>query len=93
MGGVALQLGDTVTYLLCRCSGGGEPQGFLDVLSDGHGTEDIEEDEATVSHVVAQEVPVTQALHPVDGGKRKLGHHAPVKDRVKHREESGEGET
>ena len=81
------------SYLFASCSGRGETQCLLNVLSDGHGTEDIEEDEATVSHVVAQEVPVTQALHPVDGGKRKLGHHAPVKDRVKHREESGEGET
>ena len=79
--------------LLTGGSGGSEAQRLLDVLSDGHGTEDIEEDEATVSHVVAQEVPVTQALHPVDGGKRKLGHHAPVKDRVEHREESREGET
>jgi hypothetical protein len=35
---------------------------FLDVLPDGHGAEDVEEDEGAVSEVVAQKVSVRQAL-------------------------------
>ena len=31
-------------------------------LPDGHGAEDVEEDEATVSHVVSQQVSVAQPL-------------------------------
>lgn len=38
------------------CGGGGSG------LPDGHGAEDVEEDEAAVGHVVPQQVPVAQAL-------------------------------
>ena len=70
--------------LLARCSGGGESQGLLDVLSDGHGAQDVEEDEAAVRHVVTEQIPVAKALHPVDGGKRELGHNATIENGVKH---------
>lgn len=79
--------------LLTGGSGGSEAQRLLDVLSDGHRAEDVEEDEAAVGHVVPQQVPVAQSLHPVDGSEGKLGHDSAVKDGVEHREESGEGKT
>ena len=59
---------------------GSEAQRLLDVLSDGHRAEDVEEYKAAVRHVVAQQVPVAQTLHPVDGSEGKLGHNSPVKD-------------
>ena len=46
--------------LLAGGSGGSEAQRLLDVLSDGHRAEDVEEDKAAVCHVVAQQVPVAQ---------------------------------
>ena len=79
--------------LLARCSGGGESQCLLDVLSDGHGAQDVEEDEAAVRHVVTEQIPVAQSLHPVDGGEGELGHNATIKNGVEHGEESGEGKT
>ena len=60
---------------------------------DGHGAEDVEEDEAAVGHVVTQEIPVAQSLDPVDGGEGELGHNATIKNGVEHGEESGEGKT
>ena len=38
--------------LLAGSPGGGKAQGLLDVLPDRHGAEDVEEDEAAVSHVL-----------------------------------------
>ena len=70
--------------LLARCSRGGESQGLLDVLPDGHGAQDVEEDEAAVGHVVTEEVPVAQALHPVDRGERELRDHSSIENRVEH---------
>ena len=49
------------SYLFASCSGRGKPQCLLNVLSDGHGAEDVEEDEAAVGHVVPQQVPVAQS--------------------------------
>ena len=37
-----------------------ESERLLDVLSDGHRAQDVEEDEAAVSHVVPHQVPVAQ---------------------------------
>ena len=51
---------------------------------DGHGAEDVEEDEAAVGHVISQQVSVAEALDPVDGGEGQLGHHASVEDGVEH---------
>ena len=39
----------------------GESERLLDVLSDGHRAQDVEEYKATVSHIVSQQVPVAQA--------------------------------
>ena len=72
------------SYLFASCSGRGKPQCLLNVLSDGHGAENVEEDEAAVGHVVPQQVPVAEALDPVDGGEGQLGHHASVEDGVEH---------
>ena len=77
--------------LLARCSGGGESQCLLDVLPDGHGAQDVEEDEAAVGHVVTEEVPVAQALHPVDRGERELRDHSAIENGVEHGQESSEG--
>ena len=38
--------------LLAGSPRGGEAQGLLDVLSDRHGAQDVEEDEAAVGHVL-----------------------------------------
>ena len=38
-----------------------ESERLLDVLSDGHRAQDVEEDKAAVCHVVPEEVPVTQS--------------------------------
>ena len=70
--------------LLARCPGGGKAQGLLDVLSDGHGAQDVEEDETAIGHVVTEEVPVAQALHPVDRGERELRDHSSIENRVEH---------
>lgn len=72
--------------------GGGEAQRLLDVLPDGHGAEDVEEDEGAVREVLAHEVPVREALHPGDGGEGQLGHDLAVEDGVEHGEEGGEDE-
>ena len=77
-------------YLLASCSWWSKSQSFLNILSDGHGAEYVEEDEATVSHVITQQVPVTQTLDPVDGGEGELGNNTTIKDGVEHWEESSE---
>jgi hypothetical protein len=48
-------------------------------LSDGHGAEDVEEDEGAVGEVGAHEVAMGDAVQPGDGHKRQLGDHAPIK--------------
>ena len=73
-----------ISDLLARCSRGGESQGLLDVLPDGHGAQDVEEDEAAVRHVVTEQIPVAQSLHPVDGGEGELGHNATIKNGIEH---------
>ena len=62
-------------------------------MPDGHGAEDVEEDKAAVGHVVPQQVPVAESLHPVDGGEGQLGHHPSVEDGVEHGEKSRESKT
>ena len=47
--------------LLAGGSARSEPESFLDVLSDGHRAQDVEEDETAVCHVVPQQVPVAQS--------------------------------
>ena len=81
-----------ITNLFACSSRGCKTESLLDVLSDGHGAEDVEEDEAAVGHIVTQEIPVAQSLDPVDGGEGELGHHSAVEDGVEHGEEGGEGE-
>ena len=55
-----------------------EAEQLLNVLPDRHGAEDVEEDERTVSVVLAGQVAVRQALDPRDGRERQLGHHPAV---------------
>ena len=87
------KLNARLSHLLTGSSRRGKSEGFLDILSDGHGAEDVEEDEAAVGHVIAQQVAVGQALHPVDRCERQLGHNATVKYRVEHGQEGCEGKT
>jgi hypothetical protein len=37
-------------------------ESFLDVLSDGHGAQDVQEDERAVGEIVAQEVAMRETL-------------------------------
>ena len=67
------------SYLFASCSRRGKPQRLLNVLSDGHGAEDVEEDEAAVGHVVSQQVSVAEALDPVDGVKGSFATTRPSK--------------
>ena len=78
------KVNDRLSHLLTGSSRRGKSEGFLDILSDGHGAEDVEEDEAAVGHIIAQQVPVGQALHPVDRCEGQLGHNATIKYRVEH---------
>ena len=48
-------------------------------LSDGHGAEDVDEDEGAVEVVVTHQVPVRQVLQDADGHEGQLGHDATVK--------------
>ena len=41
---------------------GRETEQLLNVLSNRHGAEDVEEDEGTVCHVIARQIPVREAL-------------------------------
>lgn len=44
---------------LARDSAGrGEAKKFLEILTDGHGTQDVEEDERAVSDIISDEVSV-----------------------------------
>ena len=48
-------------------------------LSDGHGAEDVEEDEGAVCEVITHEVAVRQTLDQGEGGEGKLCHDMAVK--------------
>lgn len=54
-------------------------------LSDGHGAEDVEEDEGAVRVVLAQQVAVRQPLDVRQRHKRQLGHHSSIKTGRKRR--------
>ena len=41
---------------------GRETEQLLNVLSNRHGAEDVEEDEGTVCHVIPRQIPVREAL-------------------------------
>jgi len=71
---------------------GSKSKSFLDVLPDGHGAEDVEEDETAVGHVVSGDVPVTYSLDPVDGCEGQLGDNSAVEDGVEHRQQGSERE-
>lgn len=53
--------------------------GVVTHLSDGHGAENIEEDEGTVCGVIAQQVSMRQSLDVGQGSKRELCHHSTIK--------------
>ena len=65
-------------------------KGFLYILPDGHGAQDVEKDEAAVSHVITQQVPVAEPLDPVDGGEGELRYHTAIKNSVEHGQKSRE---
>ena len=48
-------------------------------LSDGHGAENVEEDEGAVCCVTAHEIAVGQILEYGERSERQLSHHMPVK--------------
>lgn len=54
-------------------------QGKCTHLSDGHGAENVEEDEGAVSVILTQEVAVGEALDVREGDKRELCHHPAIK--------------
>lgn len=69
-------------------SGWGQTQHFLNVLSDGHGAEDVEEDEGAVGVVLAQQVAVGKALDVGQWHKGEFGHDSSIKDGVEHAHQS-----
>lgn len=48
-------------------------------LANGHGAEDVQEDEGTVRGVVPQQVAMRQSLDVGEGRERELRHHSAVK--------------
>lgn len=48
-------------------------------LANGHGTEDVQEDEGTVRGVIPQQVSMRQSLDVGEGGERELRHHSTIK--------------
>ena len=50
-------------------------------LSDGHGAEDVEEDEGAVGDITAHQVAVRDALQQREGLERQLCHHTTIKPR------------
>ena len=73
-------------------SGRSEAEDLLNVLTNGHGAQDVEEDEGAVGHVFARQIAVRNALEPGNGLKGQFGDDAAVEDRVEHGEKGGEGE-
>ena len=74
--------GWVITHTVCtvscslKCRG---TRALAPHLPNGHGTEDVQEDEGAVGAVVPQQVPVRQALDVGERGERQLGHHSAVK--------------
>lgn len=54
-------------------------QQLLDVLANGHGTQDVQEDEGTLSVVVPGQVAMAQSLDPGDGREWQPSHYTTVK--------------
>lgn len=54
----------------------GEAKHLLDVLSNAHGAQDVEEYEGAVRVIVPQQIAVTEALQPRDGGEGKVRHNS-----------------
>lgn len=54
-------------------------QQLLDVLANGHGTQDVQEDEGTLSVVVPGQVAMAQSLDPGDGCEWQPSHYTTVK--------------
>lgn len=50
--------------LLARGTGWSKSEHFLNILSDGHRTEDVEEDERTFGVIFPGQIPVAQSLNP-----------------------------
>lgn len=80
------------TGLLGGSSRRGKAKNLLDVLPDGHGAENIEEDEGTVCGVIAQQVSMRQSLDVGNGGKRELCHHSTIKYGIEHAHEGSKAE-
>lgn len=72
------------TCLLGGSSWRGEAKNLLDVLSNWHGTENIQEDEGTVCGVISQQISMRQSLDVGKGGERELCHHSTIKYGIKH---------
>lgn len=60
----------TWVYSHCKCRS---------YLSDGHGAEDVEEDEGAVSVILAQQVAMRQSLDVRQRHKRQFGHYSSIK--------------
>lgn len=53
--------------------------GVVTHLPNGHGAEDIQEDEGAVSGVIPQQISMGQSLDVGKGRERELGHHSAIK--------------
>jgi len=65
----------------------------LDILPNGHGTQNIEKDEAAISHVIAREISVTNSLYPVDWSEWKLRDNSTIKYGIEHGKQRSERKT
>ena len=64
--------------LLVGCSRRSEPEKFLDILTDGHRTQYVQEYERAVSVVLTREISMAQTLNPGDGREWQFGHDSAV---------------
>lgn len=74
-------------------AGGGEAKGLLDVLSNAHSAEHVEEDEGALGVVLPRQVPVAKPLQEGDGREGEVGHHAPFENGIEHGKYRRKGDT
>jgi len=83
-GGVLLGRREDAGTLLAGSAGGREAKGLLDVLSNAHSTQHVEEDEGALSVVLPRQVPVAHPLQEGDGREGEVRHHSPFEDGIEH---------
>lgn len=68
------------TTLFAGGTGRSKAQHLLDVLADGHGAQDVQEDERALGVVVSGQVTVAQSLDPGDRSEGETGHDTTIED-------------